>query len=327
MTALRSELIARIAAVLWLAAVADGIAQDDPPVFPELIQLPADFGPEGIAVGNGHTFYVGSFVEPTVGQILVGDLRSGAFSQLVPPTGRRAAGMKFDPRSSLLYVAGGTSGHATVYDASSGAEIRSYSLLPPVVPTGVINDVVLTREAAFFTNSARRYLGRVALGPNGEPGDAELIELPANFDVRGGCTVGPAPRANGIAATADGKHLILVHMSEGQLYLLDSVALIPVPIVVGGGDLAGGAAVCSGDGLWLDGQTLYVVQTALNRVAVVELSTDHLSGVVTRYITEPFQSNPGVKLPTTIAEFGDSLYSVTIGGTLPAPDYVVRLPK
>jgi hypothetical protein len=48
---------------------------------------------------------------------------------------------------------------------------------------------------------------------------------------------------------------------------------------------------------------------------------------VTRYITEPFQSNPATKIPTTLAEFGNSLYAVTFGGQPPTPDFVVRLPK
>jgi Cu-Zn family superoxide dismutase len=116
-------------------------------------------------------------------------------------------------------------------------------------------------------------------------------------------------------------------MSEGQLYLLDTGTLTPVPIAVTGGDFAGGSAVCDGDGLLLDGRTLYVAQPSLNRVAVVELSPDHLSGFVTRYITEPFASNPALRIPTTIAEFGNSLYAVTFDGQPPTPDFVVRLSK
>ena len=56
---------------------------------------------------------------------MVGDLRTGAFSQLMPPTGRIAPGMKFEPRSNYLHVAGGTSGRATIYDAASGQEIAN----------------------------------------------------------------------------------------------------------------------------------------------------------------------------------------------------------
>jgi hypothetical protein len=322
---LKAVLVVPVVVVLSLAAVAAGVAQGQAPVFPDLIQLPADFGPEGIAVDNGHTFYVGSLAPATLGQILVGDLRTGTFSELVPPTGRIAAGMKLDSRSNYLYVAGGTSGRGTIYDADSGAEVTFYQFMPPGV--NGINDVVVTREAAYFTDTTRPYLGRVAIGPGGQPGNAENIPLPPNFGVRGGCTVGFSPRANGIAATKNGKYLIIIHMSEGQLYLMDTATFTLVTIDVTGGDFAGGNPVCNGDGLLLDGRTLYIAQSSLNRVAVLELSPDHLSGVVTRYITEPFQSNPATKVPTTLAEFGNSLYAVTFGGQPPTPDFVVRLPK
>jgi hypothetical protein len=323
--ALKVVLIAPVALLLSVATAAVGIAQSHASVFPDLIPLPADFGPEGIATGNGHTFYVGSLVPATLGQILVGDLRTGTYSELVPPTGRMAAGMKFDPRSHFLFVAGGTSGRATVYDADSGAEIAFYQFLPPGVPG--INDVVVTHDAAYFTDTTRPFLGRVALDPNGDLGDGELLPLPPNFGVRGGCTTGPNPRANGIAATPDGKYVIVVHMSEGQLYLMDTTSFTLVPIGVSGGDFAGGNAVCGADGLLLDGKTLYVVQNPLNRVAVLEMAPDYLSGFFTRYITEPFASNPATKFPTTIAEFGNSLYAVTYGPAPPNPDFVVRMPK
>jgi hypothetical protein len=311
--------------VFSLVTVAARVGHSQGPLFPDLIQLPADFGPEGIAVDNGHTFYVGSLAAATLGQVLVGDLRTGTYSELVPPTGRIAAGMKIDSRSNYLYVAGGTSGRATVYDAETGEEITFYQFMPPGV--NGINDVIVTREAAYFTDTTRPYLGRVAIEAGGQPGESTIIPLPANFGVRGGCTVGFAPRANGIAATRNGKYLIIIHMSEGRLYLMDTSTFALGPIDVTGGDFAGGAAVCSGDGLLLDGKTLYIGQSALNRVAVVELSPDYLSGVVTRYITEPFQSNPATKIPTTLAEFGNSLYAVTFGGQPPSPDFIVRLPK
>jgi sugar lactone lactonase YvrE len=305
-----------------------GIAQGDRPVFPGLIQLPADFVSEGIAVGNEHTFYVGSWAGPRLGQILVGDLRTGTLSELVPPNGRPAVGMKVDPRTNFLFVAGGMSGGASVFDASTGAEVGFY---PFLLPAGqIVNDVVVTHDAAYFTVSTGPFLGRLALEPNGEPGTAETIPLPPNFGMRGNCTVGPAAATgNGIAATADGKALIVDHTGEGRLYRLDTATLIPIPIDVTGGDFAGGNPVCGADGLLLDGQTLYVVQCCarLNRVAVVELSPDYLSGVVTRYITEPFASKPPVKVPTTIAEFGSSLYAVTFGEAPPTPDFVVRLSK
>jgi sugar lactone lactonase YvrE len=319
-------LIAVAAVVISLVTVREEVAQSTS-VFPDLIQLPAGFGPEGIAVGNGHTFYVGSFFPATRGQILVGDLRTGDFFQLVPPTGRNAAGMKFDSRSNFLFVAGGTSGRATVYDGFTGAQIAFFQFLPPVV--NGINDVIVTRDAAYFTDSTRPFLGRWALGPQGQLGDAHLVPLPANFNVPGGCTVGPPLTGNGISATANGDYLILVHFSEGRLYRMDTATFTLLPIGVSGGDFAGGGDVCSADGLLLDGKTLYVVQASLHRVAVVELSPDYLAGFITRYITEPFASNPTLQRPTTIAEFGNSLYAVALGeaGTPTIPKFVVRLAK
>jgi hypothetical protein len=303
------------------------------PIYPDLIPLPVGFGPEGIAVGNGHTFYVGSLTPPTLGQILVGDLRDGSFFQLVAPTGRAALGLKHDARSNFLFVAGGPSGRGTVYDAASGDQVAFYQFQPPSPPppalaTTVINDVVVTRDVAYFTDSLLPFLYRVPLGARGQPAAfADQILLPANFGVPGTCTVGPPLRGNGIASVPNGQHLIIMHMSEGRLYRMDTTTYTAVPIALAGGDFLGGGDVCTADGMLLDGNTLYVSQNFLNRVAVIELTPDHFSGVITRYITEPFASNAATKVPTTIAEFGNSLYAVTLGFAPPAPDFVVRLPK
>ena len=228
--------------LMLLAAQTAGLSQTAP--YPDLIPLPAAFGPEGIAVGNGHTFYVGSLAPATLGQILVGDLRTGSFSTLVSPTGAPALGMKYDSRSGFLFVARGPSGGGTVYDTASGAEVASYQFQPP--GTGFINDVALTRDAAYFTDSLGAFLYRIPLGPRGAPEPfAEHIPLPANFAVPGGCTIGPPIGGNGIAADPSGRYLILVHSSEGQLYRMDTATHTVVPIDLGGGD------VCAGDGLLL----------------------------------------------------------------------------
>lgn len=273
--------------------------------FPDLIPLPADFGPEGIAVGNGSTFYVGSLAAATRGQILVGDLRTGEFAELVASDGVNATGIKHDPRSNLLFVARSNSGMGTIFDASTGDVVASYQF--KTAPT-FINDVVITREAAYFTDTQAPFLYRVALGPAGAPAtEFESISLPASF------------RTNGIAATPNGKDLFVV--SGSQLYRLDTATYTPTLVDLGGNTLP------NADGLLLDGKTLYVVQNFLHRIAVVELSSDYLSGAITRFITEPFASNDATKVPTTIAAFGDALYAVTAGFAAPSPDFVVRLSK
>jgi sugar lactone lactonase YvrE len=275
--------------------------------FPDLIPLPADFGPEGIAVGNGTTFYAGSLAVSTRGQILVGDLRTGETATLAMPDGVPAIGMKHDPRSNLLFVARGGSGMGTVFDAASGDVVASYQFQS--APT-FINDVVITREAAYFTDSQAPFLYRVALGPAGQPAaDATRIPLPATF------------RTNGIAATSNGEHLFVVDGPTAQLYRLDTATHTPIPVDLGGDTLP------NADGLLLDGNTLYVVQNFRNRIAVVELSPDYFSGAIVRFITEPFTSNAATKVPTTIAEFGNALYAVTAGFAAPSPDFVVRVTK
>jgi sugar lactone lactonase YvrE len=275
--------------------------------FPDLIPLPADFGPEGIALGYGTTFYAGSLSATSRGQILVGDLQTGELAALVAPDGVPVIGLKHDRRSNLLFVARGGSGMGTVFDAATGAVVASYHF--QTAPT-FINDVVVTRDAAYFTDTAAPFLYRVALGPGGEPAaDASPIPLPGGF------------RTNGIVATANSQHLFVVDVATAQLYRLDTVTHAPVLVDLGGDTLP------NADGLLLDGETLYIVQNFRNRVAVVKLSPDYQSGTVVRFITEPFTSNPSTKVPTTIAEFGNSLYAVTAGFAAPSPDFVVRLSK
>ena len=88
----------------------------------------------------------------------------------------------------------------------------------------------------------------------------------------------------------------------------------------------GGETVPNGDGILLDGKTLYVVQNRLNQIAVVQLSAKLSSGVVVERITDP-----NFRVPTTIAEFGNSLYAVNARfGAPPSPDTefeVVRVSK
>ena len=81
------------------------------------------FRPEGISIGNGTTFYVGSI--PT-GAVYRGDLRTGTGAVLVPgATGRAAIGVEFD--RGLLYVAGGPTGKAFLYASETGALVASSS--------------------------------------------------------------------------------------------------------------------------------------------------------------------------------------------------------
>lgn len=280
--------------------------------FPEVILLPNGFQPEGIASGKGTTFYVGSI--PT-GAVYRGDLRSGEGEVLVPAQeGRSAIGLKYDARSGLLFVAGGNTGYAYIYDGKTGANIAEIQL--STLPS-FINDVILTKEAAYFTNSFQPTLHRVPLAKSGglppEPISEEIL-LGGDYQFTPG-----AFNANGIAATRNGKALIIVNSSEGALYKVDPATGMATRIDLGTG------AVPNGDGILLHGGTLYVVQNRLNQIAVVKLNHDFLAGTIVETLTSPL-----FRVPTTIARFGDHLYVVNARfGTPPTPDTeyeVVRVP-
>src|SRR5262245_5031454 len=93
--------------------------------FPDVFLLPTGWGPEGIASGRGTQFYAGArHQSPFAGAIYKGDIRTGEGQILVPTQpGRAALGLKFDPRSDLLFVAGGPTGAGYVYNATTGQDV------------------------------------------------------------------------------------------------------------------------------------------------------------------------------------------------------------
>ncbi|CAN5356742.1 hypothetical protein BH24GEM3_BH24GEM3_11190 [soil metagenome] len=265
--------------------------------FPEVIALPNGFFPEGIDFGRGTTFYVGSLA---TGAIFRGDARTGTGDLLVPAQpGREAVGLKYDQRSDRLFVAGGFTGQAYVYDASTGATLAVYPLADPADGATLVNDVVVLKDAAYFTDSFRPVIYRVPLGKHGAlppAGAVEEIPLTGDFEF---IPDAPFGNANGIAATPNGKQLIVVNMATGKLYLVDPETGRATEIDLGGG------SVPDGDGILLLGHTLYVVQGPLNQIAVVRLSPHLTSGVIERAITDP-----DLQFPSTIARFGSALYAV-----------------
>ncbi len=151
-----------LALALGLAATLAASAVAATNAFPARIDLPDGFQPEGIAIA-GQQFYVGSI--PT-GVVYSGSLRTGSNTELVPPlAGRSAIGLKVD--RGRLFVAGGNTGKAFVYHAKTGDDIASYQLSSG---GSFINDVVVTKSAAWFTDSLKPVLYRVPLGPGGRPG-------------------------------------------------------------------------------------------------------------------------------------------------------------
>lgn len=279
---------AMIALVGLVFASSGAYAQSDER-YPELIDLPNAWLPEGVVTGRGPVIYSGSRAN---GAIYAADLRTGEGSILVPGApGRVAVGLSFDRRSNYIFVAGGATGNAYVYDADTGATVRIYSLSS--APT-FVNDVIVTRDAAYFTDSQRAVLYRLPLGPGGSlPDSFETLPLSGDWQQVAGFN------ANGIEATANGKDLIIVNSTLGALFRVDPETGVASRI-----DL-GGASVSNGDGILLQGKTLYVVRNRLNQIAVINLSSNLQSGKVVDVIT-----SSNFDVPTTVAAFGNRLYAV-----------------
>jgi hypothetical protein len=290
-------------ALIALALPSVSVSAADKP-FPKKIYTPSGSGPEGFTIGTGTTAYNGSLD----GSIYKVNLRTGQGVVLVErdPNADIAngtchiLGMRFDPRTNYLFVAGCDSGSAYVFDADSGALIMAYQLSTSGM--SIINDLAVTRDAVYFTDSAQPFIYRLPLSDNGQipldAGAASAIPLPDVFaiDPDDFCC-----GANGIVATPDGRTLIVGHSLLAQLYRVDPSTGDVEEIYVDG-PLDGFL-----DGIAMKGHTLYIMTPSgpapESRIQVVELDKDMLSGKLTKTVTDPDLDDVA-----SGAIFGNSLY-------------------
>jgi sugar lactone lactonase YvrE len=257
---------------------------------PRSIPIPDDFQPEGIAIGTGDTFYVSSLAG---GDIYRGDLSTGEGSLLVDTSGRVAAGMRVDEARKLLFVAGGPGGHVYVYDSRDGSEVADIAVGPS---TAFTNDVALTRDAAYFTDTFSPNIYKLPYSRSG-------FGAPSTIPVTGPAAMtGPGIFGlNGIDATGDGRTLIVNHTHLGILALVDPATGVSTEIPISGGSLTPDTL----DGLQLEGRTVYVVQNFANSIAVVDLSGDLSTGVLEKTITTPL-----FRVPATAALHGSAIAAI-----------------
>lgn len=298
----RTLLLAGLVLALIVPSAPAGRDSDDEAR--ETIALPAEFRPEGIASGRGATFYVGSIPQ---GSVYRGSYLTGEGAVLVPPhPGRNHTGLKFDKRFKRLFVAGGPSKGIYVYDARTGADVASFAL----PDAGFINDVVITRKAAYFTDSLVAQLYRVEIRRDGSLGEPQRIPLTGDLAYTTGFNV------NGIDAFRHGRKLIVVQTNLGKLFLVN-------PRNGKTREVALDQPVVNGDGILLRGHdTLYVVQNQDNKVAVIDLDRRGKEGEVEEFLTDP-----RLDVPTTIAPFDDFVYAVNARFNRPdtSADDIVRL--
>lgn len=303
--ATRSGLAATLTAALLIPSVGSSAVS-----FPQRMDLPDGFLPEGIAVGPGPTAWFGSRADGDIYEI---DLRTGDGEVISQGPGTPSIGLDSDHRGRL-FVAGGPAGTGRVVDTTSGDILANF---PFTTGTTFVNDVVITRSAAWFTDSMQAQIYGVPLAPNGDLADpADVVTVPLGGD----WVQGEGFAANGVTETPDGSALLVVHSTLGELHRVDTNTGQTQVV-----DL-GGASLVAGDGMLLLGTTLYVVQNRFNQIAVVELDRAGLTGTLVDTIT-----SDDFDIPTTVAAFGPWLYLPNARfSTPPMPDteyWVTQVPR
>lgn len=245
------------------------------------IYTPNGSAPEGFAIGAGGAMAYNGSLDGSVYKV---NLVTGEGAYLVPVKDPDIAngacillGLRVDPRTNYLFAAGCGSGKAYVYDADNGALVMEFQLAEPDV--SIINDLAITEDAVYFTDSAQPYLYRLPLSGNGElPPDSDSVTkilLPEEF------AIDPAVfccGANGIAATPDGETLIIGHSNLATLYRVDLNTNAVDPVVVDP-PLPTNAFL---DGFAMRGPLLYIMTPngppPIDHIQRVKLAPDLLSG-------------------------------------------------
>jgi sugar lactone lactonase YvrE len=286
---------------LSLATLAPSAAAPPAPAFepfPDRIELPDGFLPEGIAINVWPYAWFGSRAD---GDIYQANLITGRGKVISQGPGTPSVGLKADLRGRL-FVSGGDAGDGRVVSVRTGDVLASYQF---TTEPSFVNDVVLTRNAAWFTDSMRAELYRVPLGRlGGLPDEPEAVPLGGDWEQT------PGFNANGIAQTPDRRALLVVQSSTGLLFRVDPKSGDARQV-----DL-GGTVLTNGDGLLVVGKTLYAVQNQLNQVAEIRLNRAGTAGTLVATHT-----SPDFDVPTTVAAFGPWLYLPNARfNTPPTPD-------
>ena len=285
---------------LLILALFSSLAVSAAQLEPDRYVLPGDMVfPEGVTLDEGNnTFYVGS---TTDGTIFEGNVDTGEVSVFAEGAQPTAIGMSVN--EDRLVVAGGDSGNVYVYDTGTGELLSTLST--PEAESTFINDVAFTPSGdAYITDSMRPVIFRVpAEAGTGDPetgGAGEMGGIEAWLELSGTpIEYQEGFNLNGIASTPDGAYLIVVQSNTGELFRIATETKEVTRIDIGGETLP------AGDGILLDGQTLYVARNSAGLIVPVTLSEDYGSGTV----LEGF-SDPSLIYPTTIAKAGDTLLVV-----------------
>lgn len=264
--------------------------------------------PEGVAYdARKGLLYTGSAANGTIWAV---NAATGAVSvfQEGGALGRQVAlGLKVDAQGRL-WVAGGAQGTVSVL-SPDGVTLKV--LETPPSPRPYINDLTPAPDGnVYVTDSSRPVIYRVT--PD--------LTLDAWLDLAGTpLKYGPGVNLNGIVATPDGRYLLAIQLNTGELWRIDLRSRAVHRVMAG---------LVNGDGLLLDGRTLYVARNKDQVVSKVTLSADYASGQLV--LNEPLT---GLRFPATLTRIGNDLVVTQAqldklqGGTPETPFRLTRFPK
>jgi len=257
--------------------------------------------PESVTIDQASgTFYVGSVKEGTIFKGRVGTPKIEEFSP-AGADGRTMANGLFYARD-LLIVLGRQSGQIFVYDTKTGGLVtRLHNGLQGTDQT-FLNDVTFAPDgSAYVTDSVNPVLYRVKPVNGGSRYELEEFvsfkNTPVTYIKAAGA---PGINLNGIVVTADGRYLILAKRNENALFRLDLTNRAVTPIQMPKGMLN------TPDGMFLQGETLYVAQNLPKAVAVVKLSESYTRAALERNIP-----HPTFAFPTAVARYQNKLLVVS----------------
>lgn len=264
--------------------------------------------PEGVAYDTRKgVIYTGS---ATNGDVYAVDAATGTVSKFSEggALGRRVAlGLKVDAQGRL-WIAGGAQGTVSIL-TPDGVTLKVLETPPSPVP--YINDLTPAPDGnVYVTDSTRPVIFRVDRDLN-LTAWLDLGNTPLKY--------GPGINLNGITATPDGRYLLAMQLNTGELWRID-LRTKAVKKVMGN--------LINGDGILLDGRTLYVARNANQVVSKVTLSADYGTG--TLVAEEPLR---GLRFPTTLAAVGGDLIVTQgqldklQGGTPETPFKLTRFQK
>ena len=289
--------------------------------------------PEGVAY-QPETGYV--FASSVVdGTIFRGQLGKGELEVFLPAGSdgrRRAQGIKIDSQKRL-FVSGSSTGLILVYDGISGDLLAKFDTgIEPGIVTrpeclngafldlnikdcSIINDVtILPSGDAYFTDSFSPYLFKVSSDSQGKFTLERFMDFTGTSLVYGqGQGITANINLNGIVSTPDGAYLIVGQTNTGKLFRITLADKTVTEIDLGG-------ELVSGDGLVLNGQTLYVVRNN-HDIATLHLTPNWSNGQLVSIF-----DNPILTTPTTMALVKDCLLVTNSQFEKQVPDASPDLP-